>query len=174
LALILLDHFLPPLRVEQLIERQRRSSDGAGGGSQERCRITRCAKWTKRLAHFERVAESTKRIKQDHHPILSAADEGDELHALETHACHHTPTDVAEEEVKCRRVTPGSGPFLSAINGPATLSKSAQIFSHCQYVLDISFLIASLSRPAVEIAHKVFPLASLTILHTYYQPRLRS
>jgi hypothetical protein len=30
--LILVDHFLTPLRVEQLIEMQRRSSDGAGGG----------------------------------------------------------------------------------------------------------------------------------------------
>jgi hypothetical protein len=85
LALIFVDHFLTPLRVEQLIEMQRRSSDGAGCGPQERCRIARCAKWTKRLAHFERVAESTKRIKQAHHPIISAADEGEELHGLETH-----------------------------------------------------------------------------------------
>jgi hypothetical protein len=123
LALILVDHFIAPLRVEQLIEMQRRSNDGAGGGSQERCRIARCAKWTKRLAHFERVAESTKRIKQTHHPILSAADEGDKLHGLETHACHHTLIDVAEEELKCRRVPPGSGPFLSAINELAALSK---------------------------------------------------
>jgi hypothetical protein len=97
LALILVNHFLIPLRVEQLIEMQRRSSDDAGGGSQERCRIAQCAK---RLAHFERVAESTKRIKQTHHPILSAADEGEELHGLETHACHHTPIGVAGEEVK--------------------------------------------------------------------------
>jgi hypothetical protein len=53
LALILADHFLTPLRVEQLIEMQRRSSGGAGGGSQERCRTARCDKWTKRLAYFE-------------------------------------------------------------------------------------------------------------------------
>jgi hypothetical protein len=100
LALILVGHFLTPLPVEQLIEMQRRSGDGAGGRSQERFRIARCAKWTKRSAHFERVAESTKPIKQAHHPILSAADEGEELHGLEAHACHHTPIDVAEE-VKC-------------------------------------------------------------------------
>jgi hypothetical protein len=109
---------------------------------------------------FERVAESTKRIKQAHHPILSAVYEGEELHRLETHACHRTPIDVAEE-VKCRRVTPGSRPFLSAINELTALSKSARIFSHCQYVLDISFLITSLSRLAFEIAHK------MTTLYTY-------
>jgi hypothetical protein len=34
LALIVVDHFLTPLRVEQLIEMQKRSSDGAGGRSQ--------------------------------------------------------------------------------------------------------------------------------------------
>jgi hypothetical protein len=172
LALIHIDHFLTPLRAEQLIKIQRRSSGGAGGGSQERCRITRCAKWTKPSAHFERVVESTRRIKQAHHPILSAADEGEELHGLETHACHYTPINVAEEEVKCRRVTPGSGPFLSAIDELAALSKSVRIFSHCQYVLGISFLISSLSRPAFEIAHEVLPLPSMTTLHTYYQAEI--
>jgi hypothetical protein len=94
------------------------------------------------------------------------------LHGLETHACHHTPIDVAEEEVKCRRATPDSGPFPSAINELAALSKSAQIFSHCQCVFDISFLIASVSRPAFEIVHKVLPLPSTTTLHTYYQPEI--
>jgi hypothetical protein len=94
------------------------------------------------------------------------------LHGLETHACHQTPIDVGEEKVKCRRVTPGSGQFLSPINELAALSKSARILSHCQYVLDISFLIASLPRPAFEIAHKVSLLPSMSTLHTYYQPEI--
>jgi hypothetical protein len=39
-------------------------------------------------------------------------------------------------------------------------------------VLDIPFLIASLSRPAFEIAPKVLPLPSMTTLHTYYQSEI--
>jgi hypothetical protein len=42
LALIFVDLFLTPVGVEQIIELQMRSSDGAGGGSQERCRIAFC------------------------------------------------------------------------------------------------------------------------------------